>query len=72
MKKKKIKPEPVVIKAQTLDQMFSEIANGPAPKPMTEQEQAELNILLQQLAESQGPGDSFMMLSIPVKKTKPK
>lgn len=65
---KKNKPEPVLIKGQTLDQMFSEISNAPAQKIPTRKEKKELNELLKQLIDSQGPGDAFVMMGIPEKK----
>lgn len=66
--KNKNKPEPVLIKSQTLGEMFQEIANAPEPKPFTRKEKKEVDELLRQLAESQGPGDALMVVGIPRKK----
>jgi hypothetical protein len=64
------KSSPVVIKGMTFDEMIKDVQSRPAPEPLTKEKQEELDKLLQQLIESQGPGDALFMFGVPTKKTK--
>lgn len=66
MRKKK-STSPVLLKGMSLGEMLNSIQNN-KPEPMTPEKQARIDDLLKQLRDSQGPGDSFMVLSIKSKK----
>lgn len=62
------KSSPVVIKGMTFDEMIKDVQNQPAPKPLTKEKQEKLDKLIQQLIDSQGPGDALFMIGVPTKK----
>jgi len=54
------RPSPVMIQGGSFQDMINDFKNQPLRKPLTKKEQAELNKLLKQLRDSQGPGDALI------------
>lgn len=67
MSTKKTKSKPVLVKGVSLGEMLNSLPRN--VKPMTAEEKAEHDKLLQELIKSQGPGDALFVFGMPKKKS---